>query len=223
MPPPIEFSAATAEENLKKFFSGCESKFRFLEQMHGFSYLSGLVEQKNNCKIIMPYRNQPLADTYSAVTRYEKHDTAFEISYGNHSSLIECLVYYGPILRFSLDELLIAGRRSQKAKARIMPLSTPDTQTALVEIAETIQNNADLILEPPEKMIARAQSIRENRLETAIRKNFSERLKTLAFSAARAYREKNFRQVIALLEPYKNHLSSADLKKLQLAKKQLLS
>jgi hypothetical protein len=216
-------SDTAAQITLKKFFSECESKFRFLELHYNFIYLSGLVEHKNNSKIIKPYAHQELDNSFLAVTRYEKNETAFEITFSPSASALECLAYYGPILRFSLEELLIAGRRSQDAGEQALSLTITDTPHTLTKIADTLQNNMDIFCAPSEKMIGRALSIRNARLETAIRKKFSERLKSLTFSAARAYREKNYRQVIALLHPYKNYLGAAELKKLELARKQLLS
>lgn len=218
-----DISDTAAQTALTKFFSECESKFRFLELQHNFSYLSGLTEYKNNSKIIKPYAHQELDNSFLAVTRYEKNETAFEITFSPSTSKLECLAYYGPILRFSLEEILIAGRRSQDAGDQTLSLTVTETPHTLAKIADTLQNNMDIFCAPSEKMIGRALTIRNARLETAIRKNFAERLKSLTFSAARAYREKNYRQVIALLNPYKNYLGAAELKKLELAKKQLLS
>ncbi len=109
-------SLFSAKNLLEHFFSGCESKLRFLEQRHGFSYISGLAEYRNNSKIIRPWREQDITETFTALTRYERADTSLEIMFGEHQFIIESFVYYGPYQRFSLTEVLTAARKMPKGK-----------------------------------------------------------------------------------------------------------
>ena len=214
----------SAKQLLEHFFSGCESKLRFLEQRHGFTYISGLAEYRNNSKIIRPWRGQEVEETFIALTRYERAETALEIVFGEQQFIIESYVYYGPYQRFSLAEVLTAARKFSKGRTNDWGITRPQLiDESLMRIAKNLQNHHKAVLEPNEKLRERMLTIRDVQLEQAVRQHFSRTLKEATLAAAKAFREKNFRMVISMLEPYKNFLPSSELKKLQLAKKQILS
>jgi hypothetical protein len=214
----------SAKNLLEHFFSGCESNLRFLEQRHGFSYISGLAEYRNNSKIIRPWRGQEITETFTALTRYERADTSLEILFGEQQFIIESLVYYGPYQRFSLSEILKAARKIPKGKTNDWGITRPQLiDESLGRIAKNLLSHHKVILEPNTKFLDRMLTIRNVQLEQAVRRHFSQTIKDATLLAAKAFREKNFRMVISVLEPYKNFLPSSELKKLQIAKKQLLS
>ena len=84
-----------SHELLSCFFEECERQFRFLEEEHGFTYISGLLEYKKHCKLIKPYNGKTgdLPEPFFAVTRYELDKRAIEIFYGDHNYALEVYVY----------------------------------------------------------------------------------------------------------------------------------
>jgi hypothetical protein len=214
----------SAKGLLDHFFSACESKLRFLEQRHGFSYLSGVAEYRNNSKIIRPWHGQDVPENFLALTRYERGDLAIEILYGDKEFTVESYVYYGPVRRYALNEVLNAARKKPRGKTGNWGVTRPGLIDEMISnVALNLEAHHKTLLEPGDKLLERITTIRDMQLEQAVRRHFAETIKTLSMLAAKAYRERDYRQVVEMLEPYKEYLPSAELKKLQLAKKQLLS
>lgn len=213
-----------AEQLLELFFHECEKKFRFLEQLHDMTYLSGLVEKKNHYKIIRPYINQAPKFPFQAVTRYESDQMALELRYGEESMITECYLFYGPINRFTLEEILYAGRKApNKVFSDWGVTHEQSIKNYIQKTAEAVKAHHKLLIAPSEKHIERALTIKDKRLEQAVYKQYNKALQETARKAAKAYRQKNYRLVVSLLSPYEKHLPNAERKKLDLAKRQLLS
>lgn len=207
------------QSGILRFFSECESKFRFLELHHNFSYMNGLQELKDHRKIIKPYdENSLLDDNTLAITRYERGNIVIEITFSYPFGHTECLIFYDPILRFSLQDLLMAARKTITTE----DMTLKDAPRTLIHLAEDLRTHVETLLNPTQKMLDRALSIRHTRIEEVVRKNFMQNLKTRVNSAARAFTEKNYRQVIILLTPYKKYLEPTEAKKLEIAKKRLI-
>jgi len=186
--------------------------------------MSGLAEYKNNYKIVRPYDGQAVDDDFVAMTCYEKDNTVLEVLYKGEGHQLETLLYYNSVLRFDVPELLSAARKNAISPRAAQGLSSPTQITETVSrLAEDFEKHAKLICNPPVKLLERAQTIRVKHMEQTIRKFYADTVNQAVTLAAKAYREKDYKGVVALLEPHKNHLSPSDLKKLQLAKKQLLS
>lgn len=209
---------------LRGFFSECERHFRFLEQQYGYSFFCGLIEYKNNYKVIKPLNDQRVEGSFLAVTRYEKDDKAIELAYSQDQFSIEGFAFYNSIHRFELFEILSAARKSA-------PALTGDwgvTDTALIHktiepMAQAFEQHARILLDPNPKILERALTIRHTRLEQNIRQRHTDILKSICEEAAKAFREKNYLHVIHLLEPHKHYLKKAEIKKLERSKEFLQS
>lgn len=213
-----------ASELLQCFFAACERHFRFLEQNYGFSYISGIAEYSKNYQIIRPFQGEEIYDEFWGMTRYEKDDQAIEILYGGKQFLVESYIFYDPVQRFELSEILAAARKSDERMSGDWGLTRPALiESTIEQMAHATQKNTRFILEPSTKLLERAVTIRYKRLEQAIRTHYGDIIEQTCEQAAQAYRQKNFSKVIILLEPHRLHLSKADLKKLERAKKQLHS
>ncbi len=214
----------SADELLRCFFSECERHFRFLEERYGYNFICGLAEYQKNYKIIKPLNNQKIDGSFLAVTRYEKDNKAIEITYGNEQFLVEAHTFYNPFDRFQLAEILIAARKDEKKLTGDWGVTNPDLiQKTVQRMAHALEKHARIVLEPGPKLLDRAMTIRNARLEQSIRQKHNDIIKSVCEDAAGAYRMKNYRRVVQLLEPHKNYLQKADIKKLARAKKFLLS
>lgn len=213
-----------AAELLRCFFSECEKRFRFLEQRYGYTFLCGLVEYQNNFKIIKPIQEHYDIGVFQAVTRYERDDQAIEILYGEDQFIIEGYAFYNPIERYELAEILNAAKKNEERAYGDWGVTNSELiQKTVRSMAHAIEKHAQLILDPSPKVLKRAMTIRQTRLEHTIRQKHQEIMNRASSEAARAYRKKNFKRVIELLEPHKNYLQRADLRKLEHSKKYLLS
>ncbi len=168
--------------------------------------------------------HQKIDGSFSAITRYEKDEQAIEICFSSEQFLVEAYSFYNPFDRFELSEILIAARKDAQSLASDWGV----TNSALIEktlkrMAGSLQKHARIVLEPTPKLLERAMTIRTARLEQGIRQKHSNALKAICEDAASAYREKDYRRVVQILEPHKDYLQKADLKKLARAKKSLLS
>ncbi|MEZ5815394.1 MAG: hypothetical protein R3E13_11855 [Alphaproteobacteria bacterium] len=221
----MQETSLSTDKVLRCFFSECERHFRFLEERHGYSFLCGMAEYKNNYKIIKPLEDRPEEGrSFSAVTRYEKDGRAIEICFGNELFMVEAYSFYNPFERFELAEILTAARKDSQCLAGDKGVSTPELiQKTLGRIATCLEKHARVILNPGPKLLERAMTIRSARLEQGLRQKHSDALQAICADAASAYLEKNYRRVVELLEPHKAYLQKADLKKLERAKKYLLS
>lgn len=186
--------------------------------------MSGLAEYRNNVKIVRPYQGQNPGGEFIALTRYERADTAIEFQFGEGQYILECHVYYGPAERMKIDEIIAAARKGPRKKIIDWGLTRPEMiDENLDRIAAYLLAHRKIILEPSPKLLSRIKTIRDMQIEQAVRRHFAQTIKEATIKAAVAYRQKDFRLVISALEPYRPYLSTAELKKLQLAKKQLLT
>lgn len=221
----MDQSHLAAGQLLKSFFSECERHFRFLEQRYGYGFFCGLCEYQNNYKIIKPFNgHNDISDSFIAVTRYEHSNQAIEIVYNSDQFFMDGYVFYSPADRFGFSEILNASQRADPRVDSDWGITDNVLITRIVErFAQGFKKNASLILNPQGKILDKALRIRHSKLETVIKKRHNEDIKLICEQAALAFREQNYRLVVKLLEPYKNYLKQADLKKLDRAKKYLLS
>ncbi len=219
-----EATQLSVDELLRCFFSECERNFRFLEERYGYHFICGLAEYQKNYKIIKPLNDQKIYDSFSAITRYEKEEHAIEIVYGNEQFLIEAYTFYNPYDRFELSEILTAARRNDEELNGDWGVTNPDLiQKTIKRLANNLQSHARIVLDPKAKLLERAMTIRNTRLEQAIRQKHSDSIENACKDAASAFRKKDYRRVVQLLEPHKGYLKKADIKKLERARKSLLS
>ena len=194
-----------------------------MEQKHGYSYLSGLVEYRQGRQIITPYNRQNIQGPFLAVTRYEKDNQSLEILYGDKEFAIESYLYYDQVYRLSLGQMLAAVKKSDAGPTRHWLVTHEDLIVeSIAGIARTVKKQWRHFLCPTPKIIERALTIRGKLMEQAVREQHKQDIEDASREAARAFMEKDFLKVIALLVPYERHLSASDLKKLTLARRNLL-
>ena len=206
------------------FFKECEKQFRFLEENHGYTYLSGLTEYRQNYKIIVPYNTQKVEEPFLGLTRYEKGDHAVEILYGDDDYILEMFIYINATMRFNLYDLMLAARRDVLFEQNPSWV-TQDTRIhdLVRHFAKSMRADSALFLTPSDRLVNRALTMRSKIMEQSIRAHLKKSVETATHKAAQAFVQKDFKQVIEILEPFQEHLGSADIKKLKLAKQQLKS
>ena len=221
-------SSPAAAELLACFFEQCERGFRFLEEQHKFSYLSGLVEYRKNYKIIKPYQNATAAlhgaGNFLAITRYELDDLALEIQFSKSRLSLEGYMYLEQVQRLEFSEILAAARKDDARIARSAGLT--DTHllgVAVSDMARCLKKHKKYFVSPKLKHLERAATIRHTRLEQAVREHFKSQLSDTCIEAARAFTSKDYKRVIDLLQPVEPYLTIADSKKLNLARKHFFS
>ena len=89
-------------------------------------------------------------------------------------------------------------------------------------IAAGVKKHRRVVLEPGQKLLDRALTMRGKRLEQRIREQHKNDIQKASIEGAKAFLEKDFRRVIELFVPYETYLSAADLKKLNLARRNML-
>lgn len=207
---------------LRCFFSQCERKFRFLEERHGYNFFYGLVEYRKNFKLIKAVESYDISGSFQAIVRYEKDEQALEMLYGSEQFQIEGYAYYNAIDRYTFSEILKASRKQTDMFQSDWGLTDPKLiEKTVSQFAYAVEKNARVLLDSNPKVLERANTIRNALLEQTIRQYHAEMLKRISEDAARAFREKNYRRVIELLNPHKEHLKKAELKKLQRAEELL--
>lgn len=217
-------SDSSGADLLLSFFTGVEQHFRFLEQNHDRNYISGLVEYKNNYKIIRPYQNEIIQGNFLALTRYERAEQAIEITFDKEHSILEGHIYYSPIQRFELSEILAAAKKDYTNISGNRGLTEKTTLHQTIEkMATALQNNIDRYLLPDQKLLQRALNLRNKRVEHAVRHHLKRQIERTSKEAAKAFRKKDYSEVVTLLGPLQHHLKKADLKKLKLASQHLHS
>ena len=216
-------------ELLRSFFAGCERGLKFLETEYGFHAFYGLCEYQNGFKIIKPIDSvseHSLDDGFSALMRYESDMRCFEIEYTNgvegDDYKITSHLFYDQIERFEPSEILMAARKASDASFEKSGLSNiKNLNKCITQITQIFSAHANVLVAPNDKVIERARGIRAVQLEQAIRRKFEENLEVACKLAAKAFLEKNYTDVIEILEPYKSYLRKSDLKKLEQAKKHI--
>lgn len=212
----------SSDDLLACFFSECEKRFRFLEQHHGYLYLSGLATYKNNYKIIVPYKGTQAPEPFLAVTRYEKNAQAIELIYGDQDYILEVFLYVDPITRISLKDLMAAHRTPFAMPHKMAWVTQSASINELLEaLSALMRGNLETILNPNAKLVERALTMRSKLTEQAVRENYKKLLDDASIRAAQAYTQKDFALVLEILMPFKKDLSKADLKKLRLAQENI--
>lgn len=222
----LDQAAVPPEKLLAFFFKECEREFRFLEQEHGFAYFSGLSEYRKGRWIFTPWQSQqPLSPGgFEASTFYEKDRVTFEISFSGESHVISPRLCYDRVYRLGLEEVLKAARKDYLFRSYTPYASeTASVEKAIHALGKTVQKNKALLTQPNPKIIERALTIREKLLEQKIREQFIRDMNEACTAAARAFMNKDYRRAIELFTPYETHLSFAHLKKLDLARRKILS
>lgn len=88
-------------------------------------------------------------------------------------------------------------------------------------MAESLKDNLQIFTDADQKIIDRARTMRSRRMKQAIYNQYKKDLKEVCARAAKAFINKNYRQVIEYLMPYEQDLPKADLKKYEIAKRKL--
>ncbi len=204
------------------FFEESENSFGFLEAEHSFLSLSGLSEYKSGRQIIRSYTPQkPFPEHFWATARYETKNITIEINYKEEDFSLECLLYFNQIHRMQLHDFLNAAKKRPLFKTDLTLAQSKRLAKEIWLIGKTIQKYKDIILDPPPKIMEKAITMRESRLENLIRKHFKKDLQLATILAAKAFKEEDFAKVVMILTPYESYLSTTDLKKLEKARKHL--
>lgn len=205
---------------LQCFFGECEQHFRFLEQSCGFNYISGLAEYRDNYKVIKPYHSQKVDAGFMALTRYEKGQCAIEILFGEEHFFLEGYIYFNRVQRFELSEILAAAKKNDRNIAGEWGLTEKTMITNTVKrISTALKDNIELYTRTDEKLLNRATIIRNKRIEQSVRKHFDTQIEEACSHAAKAFVDKDYGQVVNLLQPLAFYLNAGDLKKLRIAEK----
>lgn len=213
--------SATSHDLLTCFFQESEKQFRFLEEKHGYMYLSGLAEYQKNYKVIKPYKNDQRDNTkpFFAVTRYERHTHAIEILYGDKQYVLEVYVYPDAFSRLSLHEIVAATRGDYPAMKNLSHLmETQKIAESLQLFSQAMQENPKII-QPSERLIKRASTIQGKLMEQGVREHLKKLVQNASILSAEAFTHKDYTRVIEILEPLEDYLSSSDHKKLTIARK----
>ncbi len=214
----------SSRELLTCFFEECEVRFNFLERKHGFSYISGLVSYKGGRQIITPYKNQDALDSFWATTRYEKDNDSFEIVFADGEFRVEGFACYNRIDRFAFTEILRAAKKPNPVISGNPWVQHREAmQETIQQMADSFKGHAACLLDPGEKLIDRAYAMRAKQIERQIRNQYKADVKSASTKAAKAFRAKDFREVIELLSLYEKDLGPSDRKKLEKARKSFRS
>lgn len=215
---------ANSRDLLTCFFEESEKLFRFLEDKHGFLFLSGLAKYKKNYKVIVPYHNHAIENPFLAITRYEQGEHAIEIVYGEDNYTLDVYIYPDYIQRLHLKDLLRAIRSNEEFDQQNVWLTEQDLiNRGLEAYADICKQHGRKILHPTKKLIDRALTMRGKLVEQTIRRFFEESKMEACKNAARAFVQKDYSKVIDVLEPYEGYLEKSDLKKLHIAREKLHS
>lgn len=213
----------STSELLACFFAESEKQFRFLEEKHGYVYLSGLAEYKNNYKIIVPYKHKNVEEPFLAVTRYEKNERAIELCYGHENYVIDMFIYIDYATRLSMRDLMTAMRSDFRFEEKPVWLKEPDLiKTALGHYSRALEKHAEKLVPPGLKLVDRALTIRGKLVEQTIREYHKKAQDDASVKAAQAFMKKDYKSVIEILSPFADALDAADLKKLKIAYKKLI-
>ncbi len=217
-----EISNANPHALLTCFFEECESQFRFLEEEHGYLYISGLMDYNRSFKVIRPYNKRYEAGkAFQAVTRYERNQQAIEIYYGDKNYALDIYFYPDSVQRFRFSELMSALRKDATPPRDFnFLLHSEIISESLQWFSSTMRQTPNLV-KPSDRLINRAATMRDTLLEQSIRAHYEKLMKEASDRAAKAFARQHFGEVIEILSPYEDHLPSADLKKLQIARQKL--
>lgn len=220
----MEGSPLQANALLRCFFDECERHFRFLENRFGYRFLCGLVEYRNNYKLIKPLDRRSVVGTFQGIVRYERDERALELLYGGEEFRIDGYIYYDPILRYEFEDIMMAARKKDPKLHGDWGVTSPDLiHRTIVNMAEACEKHSSVLLNPNPKVLERATVMRRSLLEEAVRQHHARLLKKVSEDAARAFRERDYRRVVELLKPHEEYLKKGEFKKLKQAQTHLLS
>lgn len=213
--------SANSHDLLTCFFQESEKQFRFLEEEHGYMYLSGLAEYQKNYKIIKPYKNdrQDGKPPFFAVTRYEKQTHAIEILYGDKQYVLEIYIYPDMVTRLNLREIIAAMRSDYPIMQNVSHLLEKEKITQSLALFSQVMQKNPKIIEPSERLIERATTMQSKLMEQGVREHLKKLVQNASILAAEAFVDKNYTKVIDLLEPLEGYISISDQKKLNIARK----
>lgn len=213
----------TLDSRLACFFQSCEREFRFLEQDHNFSYLSGLAQYRQGRLVFLPYKAGGKDENPEAVTLYEKNRVALEISYEADKSNLQIYFRYDRIYRFEIAEILKAHRKPALSEWRALQALLPDTlQNALKTAAAEVQHNVELLENLSPDAIQKILNMREKLMQQKIRDQHKQDIENAIETAVKAFALKDYRRVVEILTPHEQYLNFAAIKKLEIARKYLL-
>jgi hypothetical protein len=196
------------------FFKSCENALDFLQDNHGFQYISGMVEYKQGRKLIRPFRGDSIPENFWALSRYEKQDIAIEISYHEEEHIIESHIYFGFVDRYNLSDLAHAAKKADKRlNTQYGVANQPFLSQTIEDIGASMRTHAKLMTSCNERLLKRSNTIRNKRIENSVRDHYNRNKKQATEKAAKAFMEKDYRRVIELYHPYKSDLKATDLKK----------
>lgn len=217
-------SAFSNTSLLSVFFEECEAAFAFLQKDHRFGCISGLARHDKVRKVITPYTGQDVETPFYASVRYESKNTVLELTYGHEDFSIEGFLHFNTVYRLPLQDVL---ETAQKQDFSIHPKSRihdPKTlNTTITDFARSVKNHKRYFLKYDQKFLEKAIEMRAQKIETQLRTEFEENLHLTLTHATIAFAEEDFRSVVVLLTHYKDYLPPADQKKLELARKALMS
>src|SRR5262249_25448130 len=124
----------TPQNLLGCFFAACEKAFRFLEQEHGFTYLSGLTEYRMGRRIFTPWNPRiTVSSAFTAATLYEKDNISIEIFFQGESSTLDFHFCYTPPHRFEFAEIINAPRLLPANAPEMPPLASEQQLEKIME------------------------------------------------------------------------------------------
>ena len=215
----------SSESLLTCFLRESETHFRFLELEGGFHYYSGLVHTQKGRQLVVSYRpGDSIPVPFTAITRYERERQSIEIIYYEDRFSLECYLSPDGMSRITLDEFLKAVKKTDRLMLKPPLALQPDGLTSAIQfLSGQIKEHVDNATFMNAKVFERALSIREKLLEQGIREQYERQMQHISTEAARAFLHKDFPKVVALFRPYERHLSPADLKKLDLARRKIVN
>lgn len=207
---------------VSSFLLECESRFRFLEQTHGFSYFSGQARYERGRQIVVPYQHGALMRPFIITTLYEKPDWALEFRFCEDLYAIEVYILHRYVHRLDLAEFLTVGKRQEENIPGPFFASTPDqVHRSTQKLCHLVEQNVELLATPNPRLMEKALAMREKLLELQIREQYKKDMERACVKAARALVEKDYVRVVSMLRPYARDLPASDQKKLALALKNL--
>lgn len=209
-------------ELLACFFRGCETHFGFLGHEPGFSAFSGMASYERGRIVIRPFDEQNVPENFSAVAHYERGDDAVEILYEENGYTLSVFLTYGRVDRLSLAEMVKAGgKRAPRAESHLTQCA--QLEHALERFASCFRQHSALLIEPKAALLEKARAARSAQINEELRRRARENMGFACKQAALAYIEKDWRRVVALLTRFERELTGYDLKKLEVARRKLIS
>lgn len=219
----MTFNKQSSVQNLLAcFFDQSEAAFRFLTQNLDLRMMQGMLQYRNGRRVILPYKGGTPEPDFCAVTCLEREALCLKLLYGHGDFGLETYVTFNHVDRFMISEYLEAGKSPDARMRHHYWLQSEGLLSSTISlIAESLKDNIMHITEADQKTIDRARTMRSKRMRQLIYNQYKKDLKEVSARAAKAFIDKNYRQVIEYLMPYEQDLPKADLKKYEIAKKML--